>query len=333
MKKVKDADIARYLNISRASVSLAVNGKPGISEELRMKILKAKEEFANCEIPAAPLPSEASQKLTMFVFVNSGDLMYQPEIRVDDSAFPMVQETSRQAGYELSIVYVTSLNFQEKLENELKDPALKGCILFASELCMHQFPSLENCPLPVIVIDHDAHRNFSSSVLDNEEAAHEAVEVLGKKASEILYLANSHDLYNFEKRREGFIEECTKKNIPFEIYKIGTSIVEMKNNIKAYLKEHPLPQAVLLENNQVGAGFLQAMMEMGIDWKNKTSLICFDKIPEYLSFGNEISYFEFDHWYRMKLAVQTLCDMIQDKHYSAYQIRTLSKFIQTDSIL
>lgn len=38
--KVKMVDVARYLGVSKATVSLAVNNKPGVNEQTRQKILR-----------------------------------------------------------------------------------------------------------------------------------------------------------------------------------------------------------------------------------------------------------------------------------------------------
>ena len=38
--KIKMVDIARYLGVSKATVSLAVNGKPGVNEETRRMVLE-----------------------------------------------------------------------------------------------------------------------------------------------------------------------------------------------------------------------------------------------------------------------------------------------------
>lgn len=43
--KMKMADVARYLGISKAIVSLAVNGKPGVNEQTRQKIFQCIEEM------------------------------------------------------------------------------------------------------------------------------------------------------------------------------------------------------------------------------------------------------------------------------------------------
>ena len=43
--KIKMVDIARHLGVSKATVSLAVNGKPGVNEETRRMVLECLEEM------------------------------------------------------------------------------------------------------------------------------------------------------------------------------------------------------------------------------------------------------------------------------------------------
>ena len=42
--KIKAADIARNLNLSKATVSLVLNNKPGVSEKTRRKVFDYIEE-------------------------------------------------------------------------------------------------------------------------------------------------------------------------------------------------------------------------------------------------------------------------------------------------
>lgn len=42
---VKSIDIARALGISKSTVSLALNGKPGVSEQTRQEVLVCKKQL------------------------------------------------------------------------------------------------------------------------------------------------------------------------------------------------------------------------------------------------------------------------------------------------
>ena len=43
--KIKMVDVAKRLGISKATVSLAVNGKPGVNEQTRQKVLECIKEL------------------------------------------------------------------------------------------------------------------------------------------------------------------------------------------------------------------------------------------------------------------------------------------------
>lgn len=64
---IKMADVARYLGISKATVSLAVNGKPGVNEQTRNRILQCIEEMkmndGKIREAAEPKPARSFQTI------------------------------------------------------------------------------------------------------------------------------------------------------------------------------------------------------------------------------------------------------------------------------
>lgn len=47
--RVKMVDVARYLGVSKTTVSLAVNNKPGVNEQTKQKILNCIKEMEKAE--------------------------------------------------------------------------------------------------------------------------------------------------------------------------------------------------------------------------------------------------------------------------------------------
>lgn len=60
--KVKMVDIARRLGISKATVSLAINGKPGVKEETRQQVLACMEQLKQEQEHFVPSSSQREQK-------------------------------------------------------------------------------------------------------------------------------------------------------------------------------------------------------------------------------------------------------------------------------
>ena len=52
VKVVKAVDLAKALGISKATVSLALNDRPGVNAATKAKILKLKEQWERDGVPA-----------------------------------------------------------------------------------------------------------------------------------------------------------------------------------------------------------------------------------------------------------------------------------------
>ena len=64
MMKIKAAQIARDLGLSKATVSLALNDKPGVSDQMRLLILRTADEMGYSGqkvLPPPALPGLQSQ--------------------------------------------------------------------------------------------------------------------------------------------------------------------------------------------------------------------------------------------------------------------------------
>ena len=72
--KIKMVDVAKRLGISKATVSLAVNGKPGVNEQTRQKVLECiKELEKNNGVFPEPLNSpekEAHRRMIKVLIIN-----------------------------------------------------------------------------------------------------------------------------------------------------------------------------------------------------------------------------------------------------------------------
>ena len=59
--KIKMVDVAKRLGISKATVSLAVNGKPGVNEQTRQKVLECIKELEKNNV-VFPEPLNSPEK-------------------------------------------------------------------------------------------------------------------------------------------------------------------------------------------------------------------------------------------------------------------------------
>lgn len=151
-KTVTQTDIARELNISVVSVSNALNGRPGVSNELRQKIMDTAQEMGYRSSGVQPLPGSGTDAC-IGVLISKRYLLYTPSFYMK-----VYQEIVLAAAERNCVTFLEVLDAQD--EDELKIPELLGDekvdgILVVGEL-KHPFTRhiREASSVPVVFVDY-----------------------------------------------------------------------------------------------------------------------------------------------------------------------------------
>jgi len=298
--KVKAIDIARGLGISKATVSLALNNKPGVSEEKRQEIFAYKRQLENRESAFQTLEEkrpgllgnpQKQANVIMVVMASKGKkIAINSELDLWTDVLAAFQRTAQKAGFETQVMYVNALgDDMESVVSACGAERVAGVMLASTELDDGDFSCFQTISKPLVIYDNEVEEpGITCVVLNNALGIRKAVRyLLERDMRDIIYLANSGDIYNFRKRREGFILEMTSQCIdlytPERIVVIGKTINEVDENMTAYLESHPLPQAFITENYQVTIGVTRALRRRGILLPEDISLIGVDKLPSYMT--------------------------------------------------
>lgn len=325
--RVKAVDIARGLGISKATVSLALNNRPGVSDEKRREIFAYKKKLENSEQISQALAEEGRSednpleepKVIMVVMASKEkQVAINSELDLWTDVLAALQRTAGKSGFETQVMYVNILQDDlERVNSECSSERVAGVLLAATELDDGDFSHLRSIVKPLIVYDNEAAETAIGCVVpNNTQGLRCAVQyLLERDMRDIIYLANSGDIYNFQKRREGFALEMTKHRIdiysPERIVTIGRTINEVDENMTAYLESHALPQAFITENYQVTIGVTRALRRKGIQLPEDVSLIGVDKLPSYMTGDVSISCVCVPQAERAVLAMQILLGKIK----------------------
>lgn len=109
-------------------------------------------------------------------------------------------------------------------------------------------------------------------------------ELLAKGNTDIQYLCNPLPMYNYLSRRRGFQEIMKQKGLgdaSDRIINTGSSIEEVHQMMREYLKTAKLPQAYIMESYHVSMGTIMAMNELNIRIPEDVSLIGIDALPSF----------------------------------------------------
>lgn len=308
--KVKSVEIAKKLNISKATVSLALNNKPGVSEKTREKVLRCLEDMNGAAMEQQTLP--AGKKMIKIIVVNNKlGVTLDYELDLWSDVLAVFDKESRRLGYTLGVTYVTpEAQDVEQVIRDANEENVAGIILDATEMRPEQFDPFRRIRKPMVIYDNDLSQEYHCVAIDNVSAVRETVNYLvGRGCREIRYLANKTDIYNFSQRRAGFRAGLRKNRLELyedSIVMIGDRINNVYENMMKYLENHRLPDAFIMENYQVSLGVMHALREKGIAVPGDVSLVGIDEIPSYFTGDFLLTTVKVEHAERAKVVMMFL---------------------------
>lgn len=314
--KVRMVDVAKKLGISKATVSLAVNGKPGISEETRAKVFACIEQMEKLD-DAIVLPDVSentaprSQKLIKVVIINHHkQVVKDPELDLWSDVMAAFDREARKMGYLYGLTYLDEDQVSSAaVVEECNQDMVAGVILFGTELQPEDFPLLSRIRKPLVVYDYEMpDGRYSSVCIDNRGTVEQAVELLVQAgAGQIVYLSTDKDIYNFNRRRLAFRNVMERRGEPAaEICSLGSNIMEITERAQEWLASHPLPEGFLFENYQVSIGVLTALRRLGITDKAELRMTGIDQVPSYMLSGTPLTQMKIPHAERAAIAMELL---------------------------
>lgn len=171
MSKIRDAELARLLNISKASVSLAVNGKPGISDELRSRILQARKDAeknpGSLQAMLSGSAAEKNKNLMVLAVIPDREILSCPGIHSDSSLIPIVYKIAEKQKMAVSLQYLRLEELNTVIERFSSDPGFSSPVLIlAGDIPEPVEIRAIDGSFPVLAVNNDSGGSVSSSMED-----------------------------------------------------------------------------------------------------------------------------------------------------------------------
>ena len=316
--KIKLKDIAHDLGISKATVSLALNNKPGVSDKTKARIEKY---VANGGLLADEMVPE--EKTILFILdQREKNVVCNSELDLLTQPMSVFSSESKKLGYRTNIIYFDlGAENSEELVRECSQDDVAGIVIWAVILDKKELKPLKKIKKPILIYDNEADdENFHAVVISNRDGVKEGTKyLLDKGKKDIVYLANTANIYNFEQRRLGFKEVMAYRGIDDgainkRILYMGSEINEIAQHMENYLMlNRKLPQAFIMENYQVSLGVISALSKRGIRIPEDVALLGVDELPEYLVMNFKLTTINVPHNSRARIGARCLIDSIEER--------------------
>jgi len=281
---VRIKDIAEKAEVSMATVSLVINGKPGISKKTREKILKIAKEL-NYKLPDSLNRDKTGKGTIRFLKIakHGHTVNRDHEVFIADYTDGLSKEAMIN-GYGLEINTFKTSNIAG-LVDSIKDSGHEALIALGTELDFEDVTFFNKLKIPIVFIDtYFNFFNYDFIDMNNIDAVYKIIKhFVDSGHQEIGFLRSPVKVENFRLREVGYKTALKHFKISYNekyVFSVDSTIDGAYSDMLQILKKGPkLPQALFSTNDIIAYGCIKALKERGISVPEDISIIGFDDLP------------------------------------------------------
>ena len=285
MAHITAKDIAAKLGLSPAAVSLALNGRPGVSENTRAKVLETAMQMGY----ARQESSSGSRQPRTLCFVRFAGSVVSVAEHTSFSSFVLqgIEARATELNYTTQVRYLTAKDAYNPQNLESIRQA-DGVLFLGTDITKAQLPRIELFlqamdNTPVVIIDNFLLANRVDCVgNDCFGGAKAAVEHFLKTGHQrIGYIRAKHRIRNFQEREHGILAALKEADMELSVaIDVDISSEGAFQDFDAWIKTHDsLPDAFFAENDIMAAAAIRVLKKHGYHIPGDVSVIGFDDIP------------------------------------------------------
>ncbi len=327
-------DLAAKLGISAAAVSMALNDKPGVSNETRKKIKKAAEKYGY-DFSKIKAQAIKNGKIHFVIYKKNG-------IVVSDTPFfeelcKSILDACSDQGYKLKIHYFYESDFTSHDLEAIQFSDCVGIILLGTELNASDLQPFRKLPIPVLVLD-SYYENIDSDfvTINNMQGAYSATwHLIRKVKSQPGYLMSSYRIQNFKERADGFYKAIRENGMAQSrsiVHMVSPSIEGAYADMCDILeKKDPLARSYFADNDLIAAGALRALKEHGYRIPEDIAIVGFDNLPISQVIEPSLSTINVPRDCLGREAVYRLIDRINNPKQPFVRIQVSTSYVDRDT--
>jgi len=276
--------IAELAKVSPATVSLALNNRPGISPATRDGILQIVDSLKKKQVLRKDFGQTITGSVRFLKIVKHRHIVNRDHDLFIASYIDGLEHEAYSNGYRLEINNMHAADIPSFVAH-LKNAKIKGLIVLGTELAEADLAAFESLDIPAVIID----TTYDFLKLDfvdmnNEEAVYEIVRYFREhNHREIGLIRSGVEARNFELRTEIFQKALKHHSLPFDrklVFTIDSTLNGAYEDMLQHLKRgRKLPTAIFSSNDLMASACMKAFREQGIRVPDDVSIIGFDNLP------------------------------------------------------
>lgn len=279
-KRVTVADIAKELNVSKSTVSIALSNKYGVSENMRANIVLTAFKMGY-DFGKQKKESAKRKKRSVALIIDSIDVLEAP---FWEEIIRSIEKNLSLANKMLKIVVVKQYNNYNEIALTLMNEVEGIFVLSCGDA--EGINILQKLSIPIILLDAKDCVILSCSQIRiaNYESGYIAAEFFYERGHRNIAFFGSKDFSSsFYQRESGFKAFAETNGVPCKIYdgtdennkKSGYS----KNDLNKLLTENEFPLAVFCGNDYIAYYLYTEAEKKNIKIPDELSIIGFDNVP------------------------------------------------------
>jgi len=274
------SDIAKLAGVSKSTVSLVLNNKPGVSEKIRREVLEVIEKYRYN-------PSQIAQSLAARETRSIGLIIKEIDNPYFSRLMRGVYDSCSELGYSVLLgSSELSAGKEAEIIKTLVSKRVDGLIISPLQSEGSNFSYLidllkDNYPLVILGIV----TNYPTNVvdIDNAKAAYDAVSLLIRHGhTKIAHFGGPVHSGHGQRRLEGYKQALSDHGIPISKNYIVAVEPYIPDGYQAgkhlFSGNADPPTAVFCYNDLVAIGLINALTDLGVDVPDDVSVMGFDNI-------------------------------------------------------
>ncbi|MCC3377151.1 LacI family DNA-binding transcriptional regulator [Cohnella sp. REN36] len=319
---MKIEDIAKLANVSKSAVSLALNGKPGVSPETRDKILKIVQDTGYIQRSQlhAQQVYRSNRFLRLAALTNSGIVLDEYEKQpFFTELIRHIEDQCSSYGYSLLFSSIQGDQLAGEIQRLAADYEASGLILLGTNLSRDQVALVSEHVKNLVVLDTCYESLAADFVVMNNfmggyQAASHLIE-LGHRR--IGYAQSKSRMYNFDARRRGFeaaLEEHGLSISKEHLFTLAPTVVSPQEEfVQAWSALSERPTALFCECDYMAISVIKSAHELGIRVPDELSVVGFDNISEAEVITPELTTIQVEKEKIAALAVERLVRLTENE--------------------